>query len=146
MQLSGKGLSILLSLLMAAAVSPIAKADEPSPKYVEVLSALQAGKNVKLILDLSRCATVDGGKPGPATQGGLVISAFRVTSQNGISFANAHQTLDSSGHPVTEYIRHSLSREGRLTVRAAKLAAGATEVVNQGEFVCELPDGAKFIW
>lgn len=64
MQLSGKGLSILLSLLMAAAVSPIAKADEPSPKYVEVLSALQAGKNVKLILDLSRCATVDGASRG----------------------------------------------------------------------------------
>ncbi|WP_236843079.1 VirK family protein [Bradyrhizobium icense] len=127
-------------------MSTIAKADEPSPKYAEVLSALQAGKNVKLILDLNRCTTVDGGKPGPATQAGLVISAFRVTAQNGISFANAHQTVDSSGHPVTEYIRHSLSREGKLTVRASKLTVGATDVVNQGEFVCELPDGAKFVW
>ncbi|WP_275191238.1 hypothetical protein [Bradyrhizobium sp. CSA112] len=31
-------------------------------------------------------------------------------------------------------------------VRAFKLTAGATEVVNQGEFICELPDGAKFVW
>ncbi|MBT1517143.1 VirK protein [Bradyrhizobium sp. SRL28] len=146
MKFSGRRLSILLSLLSAVSVSTIAKADEPSPKYAEVLSALQAGKNVKLILDLNRCTTVDGGKPGPATQAGLVISAFRVTAQNGISFANAHQTVDSSGHPVTEYIRHSLSREGKLTVRASKLTAGTTEVVNQGEFICELPDGAKFVW
>ncbi|WP_065754556.1 VirK family protein [Bradyrhizobium paxllaeri] len=145
MKFNRRCLSILLSLLSAASVSTIAKADEPSPKYVEVLSALQAGKNVKLILDLSRCTTLDGGKPGPATQAGLLISAFRVTAQNGISFANAHQTVDSSGQPVTEYIRHSLSREGKLTVRASKLIVGATEVVNQGEFVCELPDGAKFV-
>ncbi|MFB9263110.1 VirK family protein [Bradyrhizobium erythrophlei] len=146
MRFSGRGLSILLSLLLAASVSKIAKADEPSPKYAEVLSALQTGKNVKVMLDLSRCTTIDGGKPGPAVQGGLVISAFRVTAQNGISFANAHQTVDSSGRAVTEYIRHSLSREGKLTVRASKLAVGTTDVVNQGEFVCELPDGANFVW
>ncbi|WFU14779.1 VirK family protein [Bradyrhizobium sp. CB3481] len=146
MKFSGRALSILLSLFSATSVSTIAEADEPSPRYAAVLNALQTGKNVKLLLDLTRCTTADGGKPGPATQGGLVISAFRVTAQNGISFANAHQTVDSSGHAVTEYIRHSLSREGKLTVRASKLAAGATEVVNQGEFVCELPDGAKFVW
>ncbi|MCP3440860.1 VirK family protein [Bradyrhizobium sp. CCGUVB14] len=146
MQFSGRRLPILLSVFVAASMSTIAKADEPSPKYAEVLSALQGGKDVKLILDLSRCTTVDGGKPGPAVQGGLTISAFRVSAQHGISFANAHQTVDISGHPVTEYIRHSLSREGKLTVRASKLAVGATEVVNQGDFACELPDGAKFVW
>ncbi|WP_342709741.1 VirK family protein [Bradyrhizobium sp. B124] len=146
MKFTGKGLSILLSLLSAPSMSPMARADEPSPKYAEVFNALQTGKNVKLILDMNHCTTVEGGKPGPATQGGLVINAFRVTAQNGISFANAHQTVDSSGHAVTEYIRHSLSREGKLTVRASKLVVGTTELVNQGEFICELPDGAKFIW
>lgn len=146
MQFSGKRLAILLSLLLATGVSAIAKADEPSTKYLEVLSALQAGKEVKVILDLNRCTSVDGGKTGPAVQGGLVINAFRVSAQNGISFAHAHQTLDVSGHPVTEYIRHSLSREGKLTVRASKLAAGADAAVNQGEYICELPDGAKFVW
>ncbi|KRP97691.1 VirK protein [Bradyrhizobium pachyrhizi] len=146
MKFIGKGLAILLSLLSAMGVSTMARADEPSPKYTEVLNALQAGKNVKLILDMSRCAAAEGGKPASATQAGLVINAFRVTPQNGISFANAHQTVDSSGHAVTEYIRHSLSREGKLTVRAAKLVVGTTELVNQGEFICELPDGAKFIW
>ncbi|WP_247523018.1 VirK family protein [Bradyrhizobium sp. 145] len=40
-------------------------------------------------------------------QGGLIIKVFRVTAQNGISFSNAHQTVDSSGYPVTEYIRHT---------------------------------------
>ncbi|MCA6111552.1 VirK family protein [Bradyrhizobium cenepequi] len=146
MQFSGRRLSILFSLLLAASVSTIAKADEPSPKYAEVLSALHAGKNVKVILDLNRCTTVDGGKPGPAVQGGLVIRAFSETAQNGISFGGAHQTVDNSGHPVTEYHRHILSREGKLTMRVSKLAAGAAEAVKEGEFVCELPDGAKFVW
>ncbi|RXH38129.1 VirK protein [Bradyrhizobium nanningense] len=146
MRIPGKGLTVLLSLLSVASGSALAKADEPSPKYTEVLNALQAGKSVKLILDMSRCNPAEGGKPASATQAGLVINAFRVTAQNGISFANAHQTVDSTGHAVTEYIRHSLSREGKLTVRASKLVVGTTELVNQGEFICELPDGAKFIW
>ncbi|UWU67754.1 VirK family protein [Bradyrhizobium sp. NC92] len=139
-------LSIAVSLIAAVSVSTLVKADEPSPKYIEVLNALQAGKNVRVVMDLSRCTVADGGKPGPATQGGLAISAFRVTPQNGISFANTHQTLDSSGRAVTEYIRHNLSREGKLTVRASKLVVGTVDVVNQGEFVCELPEGAKFMW
>ncbi|MGY3695606.1 hypothetical protein ACVIGA_005686 [Bradyrhizobium sp. USDA 3240] len=106
---------------------------------------MQTGESVKLILDMSRCTAAEGGKAGSATQAGLVINAFRVTTRNGISFANADQTVDSSGHAVTEYIRHSLSREGKLTARASPII-GTTELVNQGEFVCELPDGAKFIW
>ncbi|MVT70959.1 VirK protein [Bradyrhizobium pachyrhizi] len=146
MKCSGKGLAIVLSLLSTVGVSTMTRADEPSPKYTEVLHALQTGKNVKLVLDMSHCTAAEGGKAASATQAGLVINAFRVTPQNGISFANAHQTVDSSGHAVTEYIRHSLSREGRLTVRASKLVVGTTELVNQGEFICELPDGAKFIW
>ncbi|MBB4382613.1 VirK family protein [Bradyrhizobium sp. SBR1B] len=146
MKTISEGLTVLLSLLSVASVGALARAEEPSSKYTEVLNALQAGKNVKLILDMSRCNAVEGGKPASAAQAGLVINAFRVTVQNGISFANAHQTVDSSGHAVTEYIRHSLSREGKLTVRASKLVVGTTELVNQGEFICELPDGAKFIW
>ncbi|WP_346658547.1 VirK family protein [Bradyrhizobium sp. 162] len=95
-------------------------------------------------VDLNRCTTVDG-RPDSATQGGPIINAFRVTAQNGVYFSNAHQTVDSSGYPVTDYIRHSLSREGKLTVRASKLVAGpANKIMNQGEFVRELRDGANF--
>ncbi|PWE77115.1 VirK protein [Bradyrhizobium sp. SUTN9-2] len=146
MKYTGRALTILLAFSAASVSAPVRADEQPSPKYTEVLSALQAGKNVKLILDMSRCTAAEGGKPASATQAGLVITAFRVTTQHGISFANAHQTVDSSGHAVTEYIRHSLSREGKLTVRASKLVVGTTELVNQGEFICELPDGAKFIW
>ncbi|MDF0582088.1 VirK family protein [Bradyrhizobium yuanmingense] len=146
MNLTGRALLILLSMLSATTVSTLARADETSPKYAEVLNALQTGKSVKLIMDMARCTPAEGGKPSSATLAGLAINAFRVTTQNGISFANAHQTVDSSGHAVTEYIRHSLSRDGKLTVRASKLVVGSTELVNQGEFICEVPDGARFIW
>ncbi|QAU50751.1 hypothetical protein XH89_40210 (plasmid) [Bradyrhizobium sp. CCBAU 53340] len=51
-----------------------------------------------------------------------------------------------SGLPVTEYIRHNLSPDGKLTVRASKLAAGMTQPEHQDEFLCEVPEGAKFVW
>lgn len=63
---NGRRPPIFLSLLLAVSVSTIVKAEEPSPKYAQVLSALQTGNTVKVILDLNRCTTVDG-KPGPAT-------------------------------------------------------------------------------
>ncbi|CCD87195.1 conserved exported protein of unknown function, VirK-like protein [Bradyrhizobium sp. ORS 285] len=141
-----KSIFILLMMFSASVKSTVVSADDASPKYIEVLNALQAGKNVKLLLDMSRCNPTEGGKPSSATLAGLAVSAFRVTVQNGISFSNAHQTVDNSGHAVTEFIRHSLSREGKLTVRASKLVVGSNELVNQGEFTCEVPDGARFIW
>lgn len=139
--------SILLCLLLATCAESVhARAEEPSAKYTEVLAALQGGKQVEVVLDLSRCVTSDSGKPAPAIQGGLRINSFRVTPQTGIAFSDTHQTLDASERPITECLRYRLSREGKLTLRASKLNAATNEVVKQGEFICELPDGAKFIW
>ncbi|WP_426409407.1 hypothetical protein [Bradyrhizobium ganzhouense] len=44
MKFAGKCLSILLSLLSAASVSSMARADEPSPKYAEVLNPCRPAK------------------------------------------------------------------------------------------------------
>lgn len=83
---------------------------------------------MKLILDLGACITTDGGRPGPAVQGGVL--AFKITDQHGLSFASAHQTLDRSGRAVTEYIHQNMSLDGKLTVRAMKLMVGMTQPEN----------------
>lgn len=99
-----------------------------------MLSALQTGNTLKVILDLNPCTTADG-KPGPATG--------RVDYQ-GLQgdCPERHQLLQCSSNrgqfrvPGDGIHPPHLSREGKLTVRASKLVAGPAKVMNEGEFVC----------
>jgi hypothetical protein len=139
-----------LSLLSVASIliflpTARAKGVESVSRYDQVFAALQTGKPVEVLIDLSRCAVTKGNGRGPSVQGGLRISNFIVSSQ-GISFSDVHQTLDASNHPVTEYIRYRLDREGNVTVRIAKLAAAADEAVGQGEYACAQPEGVRFLF
>lgn len=57
---NGRRPPLLVSLLLAVSVSTMVKAEEPSPKFAEVLSALQTGNTPKVILDLNRCTAHRG--------------------------------------------------------------------------------------
>ncbi|WP_376701235.1 hypothetical protein [Bradyrhizobium australiense] len=59
-----------------------------------------------------------------------------MTAQNG-SFGNALQTVDSSRHVVTENIRRSLSREGKLSLGLRYFAMSSkTSLISQGLNPC----------
>jgi hypothetical protein len=108
-----------------------------------VLAALQSGKTVKLLIDLSQCNTADN-KPGPPVQGGLQVNAFVVVPGKRISFSDTHQTLDASGQFVTEFIRYRLDQDNKVTVAVTRQTAAG--IVTQDPLVCGLSAGARFVW
>ncbi|WP_247470284.1 VirK family protein [Bradyrhizobium sp. 45] len=57
------------------------KAEEPSPKYAEVLSALQTGNTPKVILDLNRCTTRTAGRRAVRLEIGMRLEPFLAASQ-----------------------------------------------------------------
>ncbi len=129
-----------------AATNTLAPAADSSPQYDGVLTALQEGKAVYVLSDLSRCASSSDGKPGPAVQSGTRINSFIVIEPLGIAFSDVHEALDRLGRPVTEYIRYNIGADGKVIIRVAHLSASSPEAVDQGEYVCQSPDGAKFVW
>jgi hypothetical protein len=123
-------------------LTPAAAAEAPS--YADVLSALQSGKTVTVLTDLSHCADPETGKAGPALQGGLRIQAFLVVPEKGLVFADVHQTLDPSDQPVTEYIRYNLKPDGQMTLNVRRQTT--TGMVKQPPLACQLAAGARFVW
>ena len=127
-----------LTMMAAPAVA------ESGESYADVLTALQGGKPVTLILDLGSCAVAGTGKSGPPLKGGLQIKAFMITPAKGLLFSDVHQTLDGADQPVTEYIRYNLGNDGQLTLAVTRqTTAGMTK---QDTLVCQLSVGAKFFW
>jgi hypothetical protein len=112
--------------------------------YADVLSALQSGRSVTVLTDLSRCSDPETGKAGPALQGGLRIQAFLVVAEKGLVFADVHQTLDPSDQPVTEYIRYNLKPDGQMTLNVRRQTTAG--MVKQPPLVCELSAGVRFVW
>jgi len=107
-------------------LTPAAAAEAPS--YADVLSALQSGKTVTVLTDLSHCADPETGKAGPALQGGLRIQAFLVVPEKGL----------------TEYIRYNLKPDGQMTLNVRRQTT--TGMVKQPPLACQLAAGARFVW
>jgi hypothetical protein len=112
--------------------------------YADVLSALQSGKTVIVLTDLSHCANPESGKAGPPLQGGFRICAFLILPQKGLAFADVHQTLDTSDQPVTEYIRYDLKSDGQMMLNVRRQTTAG--MVKQPPLVCQLAVGVRFAW
>jgi VirK protein len=112
--------------------------------YDAVVSALQNGKTVTVLTDLSHCANPETGKPGPALQGGYRIQAFLVVPERGLVFADVHQTLDASDQPVTEYIRYNLKPDGQMTLNVRRQTA--VGMAKEPPLACQLAAGVRFVW
>jgi VirK protein len=132
--------------LILGSTHRLATAADSPQKYDGVPAALQQGEVVSVLSDLSRCTAAHDGTAGPAVQGGIKINGFIVTQRSGLAFSDVHQTLDMAGRPVTEFIRYTVDAEGKVTIRTARLAAGASETVSEGDYVCPSPGGVTFVW
>jgi hypothetical protein len=121
-----------------------AKAETAASTYADVLNALQSGKAVTVLNDLSQCTDVENGKSGPRVQGGLQIRAFMVLPERGLVFSDVHQTLDRSDQPVTEYIRYNLKTDGEMTLAVTRQTS--TGMVKQSPLTCHIAAGVRFVW
>ncbi|MFI9081772.1 VirK family protein [Streptomyces sioyaensis] len=109
--------------------------------YRQLLTALTDGKSVAVKVDFRQCTDEAGGK-GPGATGGLHINSF-LSTQDRISFSDAHDTLDQKNHKVTEYVRYQVTPDGKVSVTTTTLAAD-----NQVDkiYQCPLGTGADFTW
>jgi VirK protein len=142
---AGRVVPGLSGAVFAAAVAAVPASAAPSAStYALVLEALQSGKSVRVVSDLSHCVTRGTGQAGPPIESGLQITAFIALPNKGIFFSDVHPTLDATDHPVTEYVRYNLAPDGNLTMTVERLNGGV--VTKQDPLVCQVPSGARFIW
>jgi hypothetical protein len=114
--------------------------------YTALQQALNDGESIVSVrLDMSRCTSADGGKPGPALRGGLRIDSFLIPDGRYIAFIDEHRTLDPKNHPVTEYVRYHVMPDNTVTIDTAFAANGADTASSRGTYRCTINQGIRFI-
>ncbi|CAB3762228.1 VirK family protein [Paraburkholderia humisilvae] len=139
-----------IALIAALAVpGESARAANPAgalADYTALEHALaDGGSIVNVRLDLSRCTSIESGKPGPALRGGMRIDAWLIPDGRYIAFIDEHRTLDPKNHPVTEYVRYHVTPDNTVTIDAAFAAQGADTAQSRGSYRCTINQGIRFV-
>lgn len=99
--------TLLLSLLTNGADAATAVSTLPS-----VEKALDEGRPVSVVLDLSQCQPGSNGSKPTKTRGGIRINAYRVGDDGSLAFSDDHFTIDRDGKPIHQFLRYRVHVDG----------------------------------
>ncbi len=132
--------SLAIAVLSASAIP--AFATQSLNTQASLIDALEAGRNVAVSVDLSRC-TAEAGTASSRSRGGVRIGAYRLTADGTLAFSDTQFIAASSdGRPFQQFQRYQVLADNsvRLTTymydlpslqqRGALLAYQCT--INQG--------------
>ncbi|MDE4915153.1 VirK family protein [Methylobacterium sp. 092160098-2] len=110
----------------------------------DLSEALQAGKNVVVIVNSSRCNNANSGGTTPESISGLRINSFKIIKNDKLLFSDMHQGISAKGNATFEYIRYTYSANKELKLHIEILETG--EVKRIVDLTCAVPGGARFVW
>ena len=119
-------------------------ASRPLNDVAAVKLALAAGQRVSAAVDLSLCQPANGAAPSQ-TQGGLVVSPYRIQGDGTLSFSDSHFTVSNAGKPITQFLRYSVRVDGGITVTSFIYSMPDLAPLSQVAFECRLSNGVSFV-
>jgi hypothetical protein len=106
--------------------------------------AVLGGKDIHVVLDLSRCTDQGTGKAGPAIRGSVRPDAFMVQGDHSIVFSTTHFTVRPDKTPVLEFNAFRVQPGGRVDLNSVFLAPVNYTVLHEAQFACEIGNGVTF--
>jgi len=144
-----RALALLISLPAAAALHAASPTDtfaasRPLHDVAAVKLALGAGQRVSATVDLSLCQPANGGTPSQ-TQGGLVVSPYRIQGDGTLSFSDSHFTVSNAGKPITQFLRYTVRPDSSITVTSYIFSMPDLAPLSEVAFECRLGNGVSFL-
>jgi hypothetical protein len=136
---------VLTSVIWHAAMST-AVAQDVNPDYKSFEKAVLDGRDVRLILDLSRCTEHGVEARGPQVRGSIRFDAYMIRGDQTVAFAITHFTLRSDNTAVDEFLSFRVYPNGKVNVRTAFLNPITFSVTQESQFDCDIGEGATFHW
>ncbi|MFM9873635.1 MAG: VirK family protein [Fimbriimonadaceae bacterium] len=137
----------LLAVLVALTIAP---ASHRLGSYSEIMSALQAGEDVRIVVDYSKTILeVDGEKEeSPKAIGGTKIDSWEwfdkgVVRNELAYFATSHTVMIAHpryGH-VNNYVRFRVYSDGQVEITARYLSLDKNEILMDETFRGKVSDG-----
>jgi hypothetical protein len=106
--------------------------------------AVLDGKDIHVVLDLSRCVEHRSGNSGPEVRGSLHPDEFMVQKDHTIAFAVTHFTFRPDETLVNEFASLRVQPNEKVTLRNIFLNAASNAVLREAEFDCEIGKGVTF--
>ncbi len=134
---------IALAAVLCASALP-AVASETLNTRADVIAALDAGYDVSLSSDLSRC-TPEEGTPVSRPRGGRHIDAYRITEDGTAAFSGSHFTVANDGKPIQQFMRYQLRPDG--SVRFTTYMYDLPALQQRGPmlaYLCTINQGIRF--
>jgi hypothetical protein len=122
---------VLTGVIWHAAMSA-AVAQDVNPDYASLEKALLDGRDLRLILDLSRC-TGHGGE-APQVRGSIRFDAYMIQGDHTVAFATTHFTLRTDNTAVDEFLSFRVHPNGKVDVRTAFLNPVTFSVTQESQF------------
>jgi len=135
----------LTGVVWQASMSPVV-AQEVNPDYASFAKAVMDGRDIRLILDLSRCVAQGGEARGPQIRGSIRFDAYMIQGDQTVAFATTHFTLRTDNTAVDEFLSFRVHSNGKVDVRTAFLNPVTFSVTQESQFNCDIGQGATFHW
>jgi len=119
-------------------------ASRPLHDLAAVKLALGAGLRVSAAVDLSLCQPANGGAPSQ-TQGGLLVSPYRIQADGSLSFSESHFTVSNTGKPITQFLRYVVQPDSAITVTSYIFSMPDLAPLSEVAFNCRLGNGVSFM-
>jgi hypothetical protein len=136
---------VLTSVIWHAAMST-AIAQDVNPDYEPFEKAVLDGRDVRLILDLSRCTGHGVEARGPQVRGSIRFDAYMIPGDQTVAFATTHFTLREDNTAVDEFLSFRVYPSGKVEVRTAFLNPITFAVTRESRFDCDIGQGVTFHW
>lgn len=114
------------------------------PDSASLATAVMAGKDIHVTLDLSLCTEPGTLFPGPAHRGSVHPDAFMVLKDGTVAFSNTHFTVRSDDRPVQEFMKYRVHPDGKVELQVIVLDAG--HLLNKKQYDCAVSHGVSFYW
>ncbi|MET1028751.1 MAG: VirK family protein [Dongiaceae bacterium] len=140
------GLGIVLTTLASFGDIRDAVAADANQTRDALEDAVLAGKDIRVVLDLSQCHVHGTDKSGPPVRGGFHVDGYLIQSDQTIAFSATHFTMKDNKTPVTEFISFKVLPTGEIDAHAIFLNPATYAILKSDEFDCEIGKGETFHW
>jgi hypothetical protein len=147
-----KSLFLALALLftMAQGAVPLSAYARQLKDFNGLMTALEGGETVRVIIDYGRCSLIIDGKPADAPKaiGGMSVDVFEYFAQMAIGNPMAFVVFSEVSlinHPkrgfVQNYVKFKVKEDNSVDVTAQYLKPNSLEIVMDETFTSVIADG-----
>lgn len=139
-------MSMIFSALLGLSLVGATSATSTLSDLPAVERALDDGRLVTVVLDLTKCQPGSTDTKATKTRGGKHIDAYRIDENGALGFADDHFTIGRDGKPIRQFLRYRVYPGGEVDFSMTIFSIPDYQRVGATlEYKCTINNGTRFV-